>query len=463
MRQLLLIFVAVFWFNANLLAQTIEQIPTLVPASFSPMIDEASKCVVYLMTAEDKDAGVASPFAEDPWFRPYFLYPKLGLSAQKLRRSLGSGIVLNENGIIVTSARLIQDKRAIKVVVPSSPEPFDAKVLGVDLGMDIAVLKIIGEALPKPSFADVGDLESGDLLFAIGNPFGLEPVVSMGIVSTLGKNNDSGDRLIRGDLFIHGGNIGGAIINAKGEIVGMPVRLRGMNVRENQGGFFAPIDRVQSVARRIELSGNVKEAWIGIAVADLTQEMKSYFGREDGVIITAIEAHSPAALAGLRKGDLIVLADNMIVSSVMDFERILATLVADRDVVFLYMRDKRLSELALRIGRLENNGIAAVGTKTVYHQGMLIEALNPVWQERLGLTGMTSGVVIVSVEDGTAAAESGFQGGDLIIQANERDIASLVGFTEASQASVLKNFLVLRNGLVMKLDMKQPIVAAPLM
>ncbi|MGE4296288.1 MAG: trypsin-like peptidase domain-containing protein, partial [Campylobacterales bacterium] len=384
-------------------AGRIDQLSSVVPGSYAPMIDTAAKSVVYLMTPKDELAGVASPFVEDPWFRPYLQFPQLGLSSQKLRRSIGSGVVLTQDGLIVTSAQFVENRKSVKVVVPGHPEPYDARVLGSDLSADLAVLKIIAENLPKPDFANRSNLQAGELLFAIGNPFGLEPVVSMGIVSTTGYRDQ--ERLLQSDLFIHGGNIGGAIINARGELAGIPVRLRGMSRRDTQGGFFLPIDRVQEIANRIQRSGSVKEAWLGIAVADLSQEMKSYFGREEGVLVTAVEPHSPADRAGIRKGDLIILADDIIVNSVISFERILSTLIADRDVVLLYLREKRIQEAAMRVGRLE--GEATRSARSLYHHGLILETLTPVWQERLKLDEITLGVVITDVEQSSPAIKSG--------------------------------------------------------
>ncbi|MDR0747667.1 MAG: PDZ domain-containing protein [Helicobacteraceae bacterium] len=436
-------------FALGLFGAVIEQIPSLVPAGFAPTIESASKGVVYLMTAEDDQAGIASPFSEDAWFRPYYQYPQLGLSSQKLRRSLGSGVALTKNGIIATSSRFVEGRSNVKVVVPSRPEPFDAKVLGSDLSAGIAVLRIIADDLEVLNFANMSSLETGDILFCIGNPFGLEPVVSLGIVSALGKQHE-GDRFMQSDLFIHGGNIGGAIVNVRGELVGVPVRLRGMNNRENQGGFFVPIDRVLDIASRVEKSQGVKEAWLGIAVADLTQEMKGYFGREDGVVVTAVEAHSPAAAAGIKKGDLLLLADSMFIASVLDFERILATMSTERDVVFMYMRDKRLGEAVIRIGGLEGGSIGA--SRSIYHRGLVLENLTMIWKERLNLDSVGVGVVVADVENGTPAARSGFLAGDVIVQVDETDISSLASFQEYIGKKEPKTFLVMRGGLAIGLD-----------
>lgn len=433
-------------------AARIDQLSSVVPGSYAPLIDTAAKSVVYLMTPTDETAGVASPFIEDQWFRPYLQFPQLGLSSQKLRRSIGSGVVLTQNGLIVTSARFVEGRKSLKVVVPGHPEPYDARVLGSDLSADLAVLKIIAGQLPEPVFADSSVLEAGELLFAIGNPFGLEPVVSMGVVSTTGRHREQ-ERLLQSDLFIHGGNIGGAVINARGELAGIPVRLRGMTRRETQGGFFLPIDRVRDIAFRIERSGSVKEAWLGIAVADLSQEMKSYFGREEGVLVTAVEAHSPADRAGIRKGDLIILADDIIVNSVLSFERILSTLLADQDVVLLYLREKRIQEAAMRVGRLE--GEATRSARTLYHHGLVLETLTPVWQERLKLDEITLGVVITDVEGDSPAQKSGFMPGDVVVQTEGMEITSLPSFQEALIKKQLNRFLVLRGGLIMSIELVQ--------
>jgi serine protease Do len=419
--------------------------------SYAPMIERASKSVVYLMTAIDVPAGVASPLIDDPWFKPYLQYPQLGLSVQKLRRSLGSGVVVSNNGIIVTSAKFVQGRLTLKVVASDQPEPLDAIVLGTDQLADLAVLRVVADNLVEPIFADAAQTRSGDVVFAIGNPFGLEPVVSMGVVSALGKQLSS-DRILQSDLYIHAGNVGGAVFNASGELLGIPSYLRGMNEREAQGGFFIPIDRAKAIAERIERSGAVKDAWLGIAVSDLSREMRSYFARDDGVLITAVEARSPAANAGLKKGDLLLLADSVTIGGVADFERILSTVVADRDMAFLFMRDKRLGEAILRVGRLEISGRNAAA-RSLFYEGVTLEALTPIWRERLGLSETSYGLVATEVDPTSLAAKSGLETGDAILQIDGKDVESLAQFQEAIANEPPSNFTVVRGGLAISVSL----------
>ncbi|MDR2638495.1 MAG: PDZ domain-containing protein [Helicobacteraceae bacterium] len=421
---------------------------------FAPIAANAAKSVVYIMTANDDQSGVATPFAEDPWFKPYFLYPQLGLSAQKLRRSLGSGVIVSSRGIIVTSARIAQNRNIVKVVIAGYQEPLDARVIGTDQSADLAVLRVIADNLSDPVFADPLAARTGDLVFSIGNPFGIEPIVSMGVISASGRQFDD-DRLIRSDINIHGGAIGGAIVNARGELLGVPTYLRGMKERESQGGFFLPIDRVKAIAERIERSGNIKDAWLGIAVSDLTRDMKSYYGRDDGVLITAVEAHSPAANAGLKKGDLLLLADSVMIGSVADFERILSTVVADRDIIFLFLRDKRLNEAVLRVGRLEIGGRNTV-LRTLYYEGATFEVLTPAWKERLGLSEAAFGVVAFEVDAASLAAKSGFEVGDIVVQIDGREIDALPQFQEAIASGAPKSFMVVRGAIALEIKLPAP-------
>jgi serine protease Do len=404
------------------------------------------------MTATDTQSRIGTPFAEDSWFRPYFLYPQLGLTSQKLRRSLGSGTIVSDTGLIVTSARFIENRTAIKVVAPNYPEPLDAEILGEDHATGLAVLRVVAKHLQEPKFGDPSRLEAGDLVFAIGNPLGLEPVVSMGVISNVGKQNDD-EKIVQSDLFIHGGNIGGAIINSAGEVLGVPVRLRGMSAREPQGGFFLPIDRVKSVAERIERYGNAREAWLGVAVADLTQEMKSYYSREEGVIVTAVEAYSPSEIAGIKRGDLLLLADSLIIASVADFERIVSAMPAGKEIVIMYIRDRRLGETAMRVGRME--GVERAASKSLYHYGMALETLTPTLKERLKIGEVSAGVVITNVDADSLAAQSGFMPADVIVQAEGIDIASLSQFQELLGKTRLAKFIVMRDGLSVELGLAQ--------
>ncbi|MDR2034193.1 MAG: PDZ domain-containing protein [Helicobacteraceae bacterium] len=444
------LFVASALFAATLNANE-ELQSTELYASFAPVIAAASKNVVYLESAEDTRAGIATPFAEDSWFKPYFQYPQLGLTTRKLRRSLGSGVIVSNRGLIVTSAKVAQNRATLKAIVPDFPEALDAKVLGVDQLADLAVLRVIADNLPEPIFADPSAAQTGDLIFTIGNPLGIEPVASMGVISTIGKQFES-DRLFQTDLEIGGGAIGGAVINAKGELLGVASYLRGMKRTETQGGFFLPIDRVKAIAERIERSGAAKEAWLGIAVADLTPETKSYFGREEGVLITAVEGHSPAENAGLKRGDLILLADNVALGSVADFERLLSTIVADRELAFLFLRDRKLSEAFLRVGRLEISSGNAV-SRTFYYQGLTLETLTSTWRERLGLTDDLLGATVVDMDAASLAAKSGFETGDVIVQIDGREIESLTQLQETIAKKPPSVFSVVRGGLVVNLNL----------
>ncbi|MDR0665423.1 MAG: PDZ domain-containing protein [Helicobacteraceae bacterium] len=424
-----------------------------LPESFAPVVERAAKNVVYIMKTNDDEAGVGTPFAEDSWFKPYFQYPQLGLTAHKLRASLGSGVIISSDGLIATSAKIAGNRSILKVVTAGSPEPLDAKVLGTDQSLDLAVLKVVGDNLPEPVFADLSAAQAGDLIFAVGNPFGIETVASMGIVSSLRLGDNP---IIRADAHIHGGNIGGAIVNARGELMGVPTYIRGTaeTGREPHDGFFLPIDRVKAVAERIERSGDIKNAWLGVAVSDLSRNLRSYFGREDGVLITAVEAHSPASNAGLKKGDLLLLADNVILENVADLEQILSTIEAERDIAFLVFRDERLRETVLRVGRFETtSGDGAL--RTFYYSGATLETLTPAWQERLGLDKTSAGVMVIDVDAGTAAARSGLEAGDLIVQIEGRDVESLTQFQEAINARNPESFVAIRSGVALEIKLSQ--------
>ncbi len=438
--------------TGGLYADRIERLPTPIPHALSPMLEDLSASVVYLLTPDDR-AGAASPFIDDPWFRPYLQFPQLGLTSQKLRRSLGSGVVIDPKGLIATSAHFIGDRKTLQVQVPDREGLYDARVLGVDSSADLAVLRIILEDEPPLAaveFAKPEALKAGDLLFAIGNPFGLEPVISMGVVSTTGLRPPGELRMLQSDLFVHGGNIGGLVVNAQGQMAGMPIRLRGSRPQES-GGFFLPVDQVRDIAYRLERSGSVKEAWLGIAVADLSTEMKSYFGRDEGVLITAVKPNSPAYEAGLRRGDLVIMADDVIVDNLLSFERILSTLVANREIALLYLREKRIREATVRVGALE--GLATRSARTLYHHGLILESLTREWQQRLALNEITRGAVISDVEPGSRADRSGFRAGDVVVSVDQKDVGSLAEFQSAIRARSPERFTVLRGGLILGLDL----------
>ena len=364
-------------------------------------VEKASPAVVNVSTEQIVEQRRSPfPFPQDPFFEEFFRDFVDPRPRRFKTTSLGSGVIVAADGTIMTNVHVIQRASRIHVTLLDQRE-FDAKLVGADADADIAVLRIkAGGDLPHIPFGTSADLMIGETVIAIGNPFGLSHTVTTGVVSAVGRSLRDEDRtytdFIQTDASINPGNSGGPLLNIKGELVGIDTAIYG----KAQGiGFAIPVDRARRVMKDLVSYGEVRHAWIGLVVQDLSPELAERFGVRRGVVVAEVESKSPAQAAGLARGDAITKVDGREVASRDEFEQRIED-HAEGDRVTLTLR---------RDGRDEDVRLAAAAFPVA-------RADELAWQ-LLGLEAVADdeGLVVRRVRSGSPAARIGVQKGDRLL------------------------------------------------
>jgi len=364
-------------------------------------VEKASPAVVNVSTEQIvEQRGSPFPFPQDPFFEEFFRDFVDPRPRRFKTTSLGSGVIVAADGTIMTNVHVVQRASRIQVTLIDQRE-FDAKLVGADADADIAVLRIkAGGDLPHIPFGTSADLMIGETVIAIGNPFGLSHTVTTGVVSAVGRSLRDEDRtytdFIQTDASINPGNSGGPLLNIKGELVGIDTAIYG----KAQGiGFAIPVDRARRVMKDLVSYGEVRHAWIGLVVQDLSPELAERFGVRRGVVVAEVESKSPAQAAGLARGDAITKVDRREVASRDEFEQRIED-HAEGDGVTLTLR---------RDGRDEDVRLAAAAFPVA-------RADELAWQ-LLGLEAVADdeGLVVRRVRSGSPAARIGVQKGDRLL------------------------------------------------
>ncbi len=369
---------------------------------------------VYTETIVETPFRPRFPWTGDPFFDDFFSQffgPGLPPARQK-RTSLGSGVIVDRNGTIITNEHVIVRASNIRVMMADRSE-YPAKLIGADSDSDLAVLKIEADKpLPVVPFARDDKILIGETVIAIGNPYGLSHTVTVGVVSAVGRTIQAGDIVyhdfIQTDASINPGNSGGPLINVLGELIGINTAI----YREGEGiGFAIPVYRVRNIVEQI-LQGGVKPPWVGIAVQDLTPDLAFHFGVEpgSGVVVSSVEEGSPADRAGIKPGQIIVRVEDEKVPTTTAFARHLRGLAAGDRLRLTLLSDGKQRRVVLELVALPNEVIDRFAWKAL---GV-----------RVADAPGQSGVIVREVRRGGPAAEIGMRPGDAITGLGGRPIAN---------------------------------------
>jgi serine protease Do len=394
-----------------------------------------------------------TPF-DDPFFRRFFgdeFFRRFEQPPRK-ERGLGSGVIVESNGLIVTNNHVVSKADEIKVFLSDKRE-FKAKLIGTDAKTDIAVLKIEADGLPTIAWADSDKLEVGEFVLAVGNPFGLTQTVTLGIVSALGRAAGIAEYedFIQTDAAINPGNSGGALVNVQGELVGINTAIYSQSGGNMGIGFAVPSNLARSVVEQLVKHGKVVRGWLGVSIQDLSPELASQFGLSEpkGVLISEVMENSPARRAGLERGDVIVEYDGKPADNPTQLRNAVAQTVVGRKVIVKFIRDKKPRTADVTIAEQPKN-IAQAGAEEggegASASGLLsaldVRELTPELAARFGLGAAERGVLIVQVRPGSKADEAGLKEGDLILEVNRQPTATRKSYERAT-AKLAKNQAVL--------------------
>jgi serine protease Do/serine protease DegQ len=395
----------------------VKDVPSDILATqkaFATVAKKVTPCVVNISTVSRKK--IVQPFFEmSPLFEDFFGGPQF-----KRDKSLGSGFIISKDGYIVTNDHVVRDAESVQVKL-SNDKVYDARVIGGDRKTDIAVIKINAADLPVAVLGDSENLEVGQWAIAIGNPFGLERSMTVGIVSATGRSNmgiETYENFIQTDASINPGNSGGPLLNIHGEVIGINTAI----VAAGQGiGFAIPITMAKPIFTQLLQKGSVSRGYMGVTIQPVTEELAHSFGMKQarGALVNDTLKGGPAEKAGVRQGDVIVAFNGSEVKDPSHLQRIVAEAGIGRAVKLKVFRDGRDVELSMTLSsaevapkqRREQNG----------EEGQVGQA------DLLGLTvddAEQGGVVVVDVARDGAAAEAGIRRGDVIVSINRKKVSN---------------------------------------
>jgi serine protease Do len=424
---------------------------------FSAVIKPALPAVVNIRTSKMvKSQGNQSPFFNDPMFRQFFGDQFGGGKPHAEReQALGSGVIVTPDGTILTNNHVIDGASDIKVYLSDKRE-FKAKLVGADPKTDIAVLKIEASGLPTLPLGDSSQLNVGDLIFAIGDPFGIGETATMGIVSATGRQQlgiEDYENFIQTDAAINPGNSGGAMIDIHGNLVGINTAILSHGSGGNEGvGFAIPMSMAKPVMDQILSHGKVVRGYLGVHIQDLSPEIAKAFNYNlsGGALIGDVSPNTPASKAGLQKGDVIVKLNGQAISDYTALRLQISQMAPGTSVKLDVWRDGKTQDYTVTLGELpekaaaeENSGTESSGGL----EGVEVDELTPEIAQQLSLGPGTHGVVVTAVDPSSpaAAAQPGIGRGDVIQEINHKPIRNVSDYKQAVAAAGNQPLLLLVN------------------
>ena len=401
------------------------------PPSFATIAKRTMPAVVNISTTSQRSGRGGSNDPIEEFFNRFF-----GESTPKenSQRSLGSGILISKDGEILTNYHVIRNADTIKAKLADQTE-YEGRLVGKDDRTDLALIKIrrSGGNMPFARLGSSSQLEVGDWVMAIGNPFGLEHTVTAGIVSAKGRVIGAGpyDNFIQTDASINPGNSGGPLINALGEVVGVNSAIFSQSGGNIGIGFAIPIDLAKKVVEQLRKNGRVIRGWLGIRAQDVSPQLASSLGLTrsgEMSLVTEVADNSPAAEAGVKIGDIIVEYNGKSVPRSQDFPLLVADTLPGQKATLKIIRDKREQTVPVKIGELPDDSDTGQPTEARDPEvGVRVQRITPEAARRLGLSS-TKGVLVMEVQPGSPADQVGLEPADVIREVNQRPVNNVRDF-----------------------------------
>jgi len=398
---------------------------------YADLVEKLSPAVVNIRVTKMEKMSLPDLEGEGPGsFGPFFerFFGKGWQGRPVPQRGAGSGFIISKDGYVVTNNHVVEGAREI-VVKLAGGEEYSATVVGRDPKTDLALLKVkAGKDLPAVALGDSEALRVGDVVVAIGNPFGLSNTVTAGLVSAKGRVIGAGpyDDFIQTDASINPGNSGGPLFNLKGEVVGINTAI----MAEGHGiGFAIPVNTAKLVVPELQASGRVTRSWLGVSVQEITPDLAKTMGVADpqGALVADVVADSPAAQAGIKPGDVIVAVDGKPVKSSHELPRLVAAMRPGTAVDIKVLREGKNVSVRATLSAQDDKELAGRSGDAAPDRGklgMAIQDITPQMAQGLGLAE-PRGVVVSQVEPGSPADEAGIKAGDVILEVNRTKVRNV--------------------------------------
>ncbi|MEM8750222.1 MAG: DegQ family serine endoprotease [Pseudomonadota bacterium] len=440
-------------------ARVVPQGQADIRYSFAPLVKLTAPAVVNVYAAVQVTQR-RSPFAGDPFFERFFGPNAFGGEARRrTSRSLGSGVIVGEDGIVITNHHVIKDANEVKVALADGRE-YPAEIKLIDERSDLAVLKINSDKpFPIVPLGDSENLEVGDLVLALGNPFGVGQTVTSGIVSAVARSQRGSSDFgffIQTDASINPGNSGGALVNMEGALIGINTSIFSRSGGSNGIGFAVPSNMVRVVLDSVRMgSDTLMRPWIGAMFQSVTSDIAESLGlqRPEGALVARVVAGSPAERAGLATGDVILMLDGKPIEHADALGYRLTTAGIGRSADLTVLSRTKTKTLKIRLDEAPEEPLRDLRLLSGRHPfaGAQVANLSPRVAQEMRMDTNLRGVVVMDVNRGTPAARFGFRRGDIFLEINEEKIESSEQLDEITRAGGRGwGYAVQRNGRIFR-------------
>ncbi len=418
-------------------AQSHDQSANNPLRSYADVVDVASPAVVNISAEKIVDMRGQHPFMEDPMFRRFFGDPQEN-GGERTSKSLGSGVIISADGYIITNNHVVENATDIRVTLAGERE-YEAEIIGTDPRTDVALIKVDAKNLPSITVADSDRLRVGDQVMAIGNPFGVGQTVTMGIVSALGRSIGLIDyeNLIQTDASINPGNSGGALVNMRGELIGMNSALLSRDGGSQGIGFAIPTNMAFHIMEALKKDGQVMRAYLGVFPQPVDQSVADYYGMDSprGVLVATVSEDTPASSAGIKDGDIILRVDDKEIKNPSMLRNVISLSEVGHKAEVVILRDGKEKTLKVKLEALPGQDNTPAPTPEVNEDetldGVTVRELSERFRAMGEIPEDIKGVLVTGVESGSNAARVGLAEGDIIQKVDNREVENLKEFRKA--------------------------------
>ncbi|OPX26604.1 MAG: serine protease [Campylobacteraceae bacterium 4484_166] len=392
--------------------------------SYSTNIKNIKNSIVNISTQEKINNQRVQREFNDPFFEQFFGKQfHRRTPRQQIKRSLGSGVILSKDGYIVTNAHVVKSATKIMVSIGDTDKQYEAKLIGVDIDSDIGVIKIKHNNLKPIKVGSSDHLEVGDVVFAIGNPFGVGQTVTKGIISALNKDRvgiNKYENFIQTDASINPGNSGGALVDSRGVLIGINSAIVSRGGGNNGIGFAIPVTMVKNIAQKLIKYGKVTRGYLGVSIKNLNKEVKPLYTKEQGAIIIDVAKGSSAEKYGLQRGDLVYQINNKTIKDANDFMRAIGSHKPNDRVLLYIERDKNNKIINVKLGS-KNSPFGISNNKNIFDGAMIKYNKDK------------NNIQITKIKPNSKADKLGLIVGDIIVQIEAMEIRNYEDIKKATK------------------------------